>query len=123
MSRTLVTITGGASNVSIGIPAAGGVLLEQSTANDNLVSVAIPGPQGEQGPAGGEEEMLDTEVDQSVAGIVYVGEALPGTAASSPLWRIKRITESGASTSVDWAAGSSDFIHIWSNRASLTYGP
>jgi hypothetical protein len=123
MSRTLVTVSGGSNNLTVGIPAQGGILLEQATGDNNKVSVAIPGPAGQTGPAGGEEEMLDTEVDQSVPGVVYVGQAQPGTMSSSPLWRIKRITESGSSTSVDWASGSSDFIHIWNNRLSLTYGP
>lgn len=122
MSRTLVRVTGATNRVNVAVPASGAVLYQKPTANNNKVSVSVPGPAGPAGPSG-EEEMLDTEVDQSVAGVVYVGQAAPGTSTSQALWRIKRITESGSSTSIDWAGGTSDFVHIWTNRLSLTYGP
>lgn len=70
-----------------------------------------------------EEEVYDIEIDTSVAGVTYVGQALPGTATSSPLWRIKKITETVGGSSVDWASGGADFIHVWDNHLALTYGP
>jgi hypothetical protein len=123
MSRTLVKISGAGSRVLVNIPATGGVIYEKPTANDNRVLVSIPGPAGPPGPSGAEEEMLDTEVDQSVPGVVYVGEAVPGTNSAASLWRIKRITESGSATSVDWAGGTAGFVHSWDDRLTLTYGP
>jgi hypothetical protein len=122
VSRTLVRVSGSSNKVSISIPASGSVIYQKPTANNNKVSVSVPGPAGPAGPAG-EDQMLDTEVDQSVVGVVYVGEATPGTASSASLWRIKRITESGSSTSVDWAGGTADFVHSWDDRLTLTYGP
>lgn len=69
------------------------------------------------------DQVFDTEIDESVAGVVYVGQAPPGSSAAAPVWRIKKITESVGGSSVNWAGGNSDFIHIWNNRLSLTYGP
>jgi hypothetical protein len=72
------------------------------------------------------ENDLNTQYNKLVDVIdpltMYVGEALPGTATSSPTWRIKKITEiSGGDISVLWADGSADFSRIWDNRATLNY--
>ena len=48
----------------------------------------------------------------------YIGEAPPGSATSSAVWRIARITNATGSTY--WAA-SARFSQIWDNRASLSY--
>lgn len=70
-----------------------------------------------------EEEVYDIEVDTSVAGVTYVGQALPGTAKSEALWRIKKITDSAGGSSVDWASGSAAFNKVWDDRLSYVYGP
>lgn len=70
-----------------------------------------------------EDEVYDIEVDTSVANITYVGQALPGTPSSAASWRIKRITETSTGSSVDWANGSAEFVHVWDNHLSLPYGP
>ena len=36
----------------------------------------------------------------------YIGEAVPGTATSSPTWRIKRIEEIGDDYNILWASGT-----------------
>jgi hypothetical protein len=87
-----------------------------------FISISSAGPQGPAG-SGAEEEMLDLEVDQSVPGVVYIGQAAPGTPASSAGWRIKKITDNGTLVSVDWAGGSAAFSYVWNNRLSYTYGP
>lgn len=70
-----------------------------------------------------EDEVYDIEVDTSVPGITYVGQALPGTPASASAWRIKRITDSGTGSSVDWAEGTAQFTFSWNDHLTLTYGP
>lgn len=55
------------------------------------------------------------------SGITYIGKAQIGSATSSAEWQIQRITESGSSTSIDWANGADEFDQVWDNRASLSY--
>jgi len=64
---------------------------------------------------------LATQIDQATANLMYVGEAAPGSAASSAVWRIKRMSQSGDQTTIEWADGDSGFNNIWNNRASLSY--
>lgn len=64
------------------------------------------------------------ELDYDVNGnVIYFGEALPGTALSDALWRIKHLTYdvNGNLLSTLWAAGSNTFDQIWNNRAGLAY--
>ena len=70
-----------------------------------------------------EDEVYDIEVDTSVPNVTYVGQAMPGTPSSVASWRIKKITETSTGSSVDWANGSAEFIHIWDDHLSLPYGP
>jgi hypothetical protein len=70
-----------------------------------------------------EDEVYDIEIDTSVSGVTYVGEAAPGTAASQALWRVKKITETVGGSSVDWAGGAATFTHVWNDHLTLTYGP
>lgn len=70
-----------------------------------------------------EEEVYDIEIDTSIAGVTYVGQALPGTAKDSAAWRIKKITDSAGGSSVDWANGNANFVYVWDDRLSYVYGP
>lgn len=70
-----------------------------------------------------EDEVYDIEVDTSIAGVTYVGQALPGTAKATAAWRIKKITETAGGSSVDWASGNAEFNKVWDDRLSYTYGP
>lgn len=101
------------------------VVITSSGANMVQVSSSGPqGPPGATGSGGGEEEMLDTEIDTgSTASTTYIGQAAPGTATTTSAWRIKRVVDSIGGTSIDWAGGSAEFIHAWSDRLSLSYGP
>lgn len=60
-------------------------------------------------------------IDGVGGGITYVGKAATGSATSSAVWQIQKITESGADTTIQWADGDNSFDNIWDNRLSLTY--
>ena len=57
--------------------------------------------------------------DTTTLNIIYIGEAVPGTATSTALWRIKRLDVTSGLI-IQWA-DNADFTQIWNNRASLTY--
>ena len=63
---------------------------------------------------------LANQLDQ-IGATTYIGEATPGTALSSALWRIKKVVETGPDVTITWADGNSDFDNIWDDRLSLTY--
>lgn len=56
---------------------------------------------------------------------IYIGEALPGSATSDAVWRVKRVEEIETAGEKDyniiWAGGDDNFDKIWDNRASFTY--
>lgn len=60
-------------------------------------------------------------VDYVSASVTYIGEATPGTADSSALWRIKKITTTGEDIDIMFADGNANFDNVWDDRASLTY--
>jgi hypothetical protein len=91
--------------------------------NEQVVQLVISDAPSDVTVVQPEEELYDTEIDTSVANVTYVGQAAPGTAAASSLWRIKRITETNNGSSVDWADGTATFTHAWTDRLALTYGP
>lgn len=78
---------------------------------------------------------LQSQLDATVSGIndvfairldavdqtTYIGEADPGSLDSSPVWRIKRMIETGPDIAITWANGISDFNTIWDDRLSLSY--
>jgi len=64
---------------------------------------------------------MKTLVDEASSAVTYVGESLTGTSASSALWRIKRLTQSGTVLLVEWADGDGLFDNIWDDRATLSY--
>lgn len=69
----------------------------------------------------GESVPYELRLDDVGAGVTYVGEADPGSANGDDVWRIKRITESGADIVIEWANGSSDFENEWDDRLTLPY--
>lgn len=52
--------------------------------------------------------------------VMYVGEALPGTATSAAAWRVKKVV-SNAEGDLDktWEGGTADFDKVWDDYASL----
>lgn len=63
-----------------------------------------------------------TLIDDSVTNTMYLGEAVPDSLESQPVWRIKKITldSTGNVEQVRYANGG-NFNQIWNNRYSLVY--
>lgn len=56
--------------------------------------------------------------------LIYTGEAVPGSATSSPVWRIKKINLNNGTDSdieITFADGNASFDNIWDNRLTLSY--
>ena len=65
---------------------------------------------------------LALRLDVASSTVTYLGNAVEGTATSSALWQIKRLTSTSAGNlTIEYPAGSSSYINIWNNRASLSY--
>jgi hypothetical protein len=66
---------------------------------------------------------LRMEVDFVSDTLLYQGFADPGTLTSEASWRIMKITFTGADEDVSrvFANGTNDFVHVWDNRAALSY--
>jgi vacuolar-type H+-ATPase subunit E/Vma4 len=66
------------------------------------------------------DSLYSLRLDEASPTVMYVGEASPSAALSSPVWRIKRIdTTSGVI--VEWADGNSNFDNVWADRLTLSY--
>lgn len=63
---------------------------------------------------------LTTLIDEVSTSVTYIGKAAPGSATSSAVWRIQRLTTTGPDLAVEYAAGGA-FSQAWDNRASLSY--
>lgn len=59
-------------------------------------------------------------LDSSATPVLYVGQALPGTATTSATWSIKKI-DTSSGVIIKWADGDTNFDNVWNNRASLIY--
>lgn len=77
------------------------------------------------GSGGTTKVQLARRVDETADGsTIYIGEAQPGTPASTAAWRIKRISFIGpesADTNIEWANGVADFVNVWDDRLTLSY--
>jgi len=67
----------------------------------------------------GVEEL--TKIDESITGTTFIGKARPGTATTTDEWLIKRITESGTDTDIEFPSGIAEYNTAWASRASLSY--
>ena len=63
------------------------------------------------------EYMILEDVDGT---ITYYGYAKPGSSTNDPVWKIKRLDETG-DLKVLWADGDTNFDNVWDNRAGLSY--
>jgi len=75
-------------------------------------------------PSAVETITYTTALDYDVNGnLIYQGQAVPGSAKSAAVWKIKKFTYDGSSnlTDIQFADGNNDFDNIWNNRASLNY--
>jgi hypothetical protein len=57
----------------------------------------------------------------SIANIIYVGEAAPGSSAASAVWKITRINKTGATTTILFADGNTNKDNVWNDRLSGSY--
>ena len=64
--------------------------------------------------------LLTLVFDGTAAPILYLGEALPGTAITAADWRITRF-DTTVGVLQTWADGDSIFDNVWADRASLSY--
>lgn len=93
-----------------------------ATYQPTVYTAGIQGPPGPPGPAGDEGVMYAKRVDFISDNLLYKGEAVPGSATSDAVWRIRRVTiGSDNDVTEEWANGSDAFTNIWDNRASLSY--
>ena len=60
-------------------------------------------------------------MEDTGAGVLYVGLAPAGSSLSAPVWKIKQILTSGLVLRILWADGNGQYDNIWDNRAALTY--
>jgi len=74
------------------------------------------------------DQTKDTvNIDYVSSVLQYHGFAKPGTATSSALWKVAKVTlnASGDITQMIWAGtaaiGYGQYNQVWDNRASLTY--
>lgn len=51
----------------------------------------------------------------------YVAIAAPGTAQATATWQVKKITESGATTTTTWADGNANFDNAATDLTALSY--
>lgn len=59
--------------------------------------------------------------DTGVGGVIYVGFSAFGTDTSKPKYKIKKVTEVGTITTIQYADGDMEFDNIWDDRTTLTY--
>jgi hypothetical protein len=62
-----------------------------------------------------------TRLDEASATVTYVGNAVVGSLDADPVWQIKKITESGTITKIEFAEGEQTFDKVWADRAALSY--
>lgn len=79
----------------------------------------VEGTSGRDGATSPTDDKI-TLIDEASDTVTYIGSALAASLTASGVWRIKRLTESGTSVSIEFAvAGSYD--QVWDDRASLSY--
>jgi hypothetical protein len=109
----------GTEGTIITLPATSTVLIERDKA-----SILVTGLVGPPGPNGTSEEdnMYAKRVDFINDLLLYRGEAIVGTAESSPAWRIRQVILSvDGDVSETWASGNANFDKVWADRALLSY--
>jgi len=92
--------------------------------NDTAFDILEIGQQGPPGPPGTPEDeiMYSKRVDFIDDSTLYRGEAVPGSAESAAVWRIRKITIAvDNDVSETWADGNDNFDKAWLDRESLIY--
>jgi hypothetical protein len=65
-------------------------------------------------------QQLALQFDGSASPLLYLGEATPGSATASAVWRIMRFDTTSGVKGL-WANGAATFSNVWDNRAALSY--
>ena len=68
-----------------------------------------------------DDPQLTMMLDNTGSPVMYIGQAVPGTATSASTWRIKKVDLTTPNVVITWANGISTFQNVWDNRASYTY--
>ncbi len=69
----------------------------------------------------GINDVFALRLDEVSATITYVGEADPGSAEASNVWRIKQLEDLAPDLNITWASGTAGFEFAWTDRLVLTY--
>lgn len=64
---------------------------------------------------------ITVRIDEVSSSLLYIGTARIGSATSSALWQVQKVTVVSTVTSILWADGNSNYDNIWDDRASLVY--
>jgi hypothetical protein len=62
-----------------------------------------------------------TRVITASATVTYIGKAKVGSATSSAIWQVQKMTDSGGTLSILFADGNTLFDNILDNYAGLSY--
>jgi hypothetical protein len=60
-------------------------------------------------------------IDEASSTVFYFGYAPIGSAESSAVWKVERMTIAGTVIKKEYANGVSTYTNIWNNRVSLSY--
>lgn len=58
---------------------------------------------------------------QPCSGIIFRGEASPGSATGASVWRIRKILVEDSFITTQWANGTASFSNIWDDRFNYVY--
>ncbi len=69
----------------------------------------------------GLERGVSIRTDDLLSDTTYIGEAVPGSNDSDPVWRILKIIDTSNSLIVTYADGNDLFDNKWTDRLTLDY--
>lgn len=64
---------------------------------------------------------LSVVIDEASDSVTYFGFAPSGALTSDALWKIKKMTVTGAITKIEFANGAASYNNVFDDRASLNY--
>lgn len=117
-------VTFDVSELAITFPVIEEALIFTADSDQLTFDLAGIGIQGPAGPPGINEDdiVYAKRIDWISDTVLYRGEADVGSASSSAVWRIRRITlGDDDDVTEEWANGDAAFDKIWDNRAGFTY--
>jgi hypothetical protein len=65
--------------------------------------------------------LLIKNFDTTDGSVIYIAQAVPGTADSDALWQIIKVVIAGSVIKFRMADGNLNFDNSWDNRASVSY--